>query len=604
MKTLATPIALVVLIAQGCSSQPTVPAVALPAPTAGGESSAAAPAQDIVGEEVSYSSGGTTLKGYLAYDRAKQGPRPGVIVVHEWWGHNEYVRTRARMLAEMGYTALAIDMYGDGKNTSHPADAKKFMMEALANMPAAQARFDAGRALLEAHESTDAARTAAIGYCFGGAVVLHMARSGADLDAVASFHGSLGTQAPAEAGAVSSRLLVMTGAADPMVPPDQVAAFEREMTLAGAPVEVVSYPGAVHAFTNPGATALGKAHGLPLAHDPAADADSWQRLDALLKTTFAAPEPTAQEKKKAAKAAKNRGNLAQLGEDAKKEAARWTDELRAASKKLAETKHKSTKSALKKILAGAHRAPGNSERDAARHAGKTLAFFGIKPDMTVFEYGPGAGWYTELLAPLLAARGKLIVNHGDPSGPAEVRSTFYARRFQHFLDKAPEIYGKVQTIRVDRKAPVLGLDGTLDMALVIRGAHGWKRRGATAVWLAEIHKALAPKGVLGIVQHRAAEGRDPKAAAEKGRWSQKALVEAVEAAGFKLDKSSELNANPKDERGYAEGVWTLPPTLRLGELDRDKYVAIGESDRMTLRFVKVTPAAPAAPAAPKVEKKK
>lgn len=583
-------IVLLAFVALGCSQ--TAETTVTPAvPTAGSEAPPSAPAHDIVGEEVSYTSGGTTLKGYLAWDRAKQGARPGVIVVHEWWGHNEYVRTRARMLAEMGYTALAIDMYGDGKNTSHPADAKKFMTEALSNMPAAQARFDAGRKLLEAHESTDSARTAAIGYCFGGAVVLHMARAGADLDAVASFHGSLGTQAPAKAGAISSPLLVMSGAADPMVPPEQVAAFEREMKLAGASYELVSYPGAVHAFTNPGATALGKEHGLPLAHDPAADADSWTRLDALLKTTFGAPEPTAEQKAAAAKAAENRGKLAQLDEEAKTEAARWTDAMRAEGKALAETQHKRTKSALKKILAGSHRAPGNAERDAARHPAKTLAFFGVKPDMTVFEYGPGAGWYTELLAPLLAARGKLIVNHGDPNGPAEQRGTYYARRFQHFLDKAPQLYGKVQTIRVDSKKPTLGVDGTLDMALVIRGAHGWARRGSTDVWLAAIHQALKPGGVLGIVQHRAAEGGDPKETAPKGRWPQKALVAAVEAAGFKLDKSSELNANKKDAGGYSEGVWTLPPTLRLGDQDRDKYTAIGESDRMTLRFIKVAPAA-------------
>ncbi len=559
-----------------------------PPPATAGSEVPAEPAQDVVGEEVEYESGGVKLRGYIAWDRAQSGPRPGVIVVHEWWGHNEYVRTRARMLAAMGYTALAIDMYGDGKNTTHPADAKKFMGEALANMDAARARFEAGLAVLSAHETTDPARNAAIGYCFGGAVVLHMARFGVDLDAVASFHGSLGTKTPAEAGGVAPRVLVMTGAADPMVPAEQVAGFEREMTLAGASYELVSYPGAVHAFTNPGATELGKQHGLPLAHDANADADSWQRLGALLQTTFAAPEPSAEDKQKAAEAAKNRGQLAKMEEDSKKEAARWTAELRAKAKALAETKHRSTAAGLKKILKSEHRAPGNADRDKYRNPKKTLAFFGVKPNMTVFEYGPGAGWYTELLAPLLAAEGKLIVNNGDPKGPAESRGTYYAKRFQNFLDKAPEVYGKIQTITVtDSTKPALGLDGTLDMALVIRGSHGWKRRGATAAWLAEIHKALKPGGILGVVQHRAKADADPKASAEKGRLPQKALIAEFEAAGFKLVGKSEVNANKKDTKDQPQGVWTLPPSLRLGDQDREKYLAVGESDRMTLKFKKV-----------------
>jgi predicted methyltransferase/dienelactone hydrolase len=550
----------------------------------------------VVGEEVTYEGGGVTLKGYLAYDRAREGTRPGVIVVHEWWGHNEYVRQRARMLAELGYTALAIDMYGDGRNTQHPADAKKFMEAAMQDPAAAKARFQAGMALLQAHPTTDPERTAAIGYCFGGAVVLSMARAGVDLDAVASFHGALGTQAPAEPGAVSAEILVMTGAADPMVPPEAVAAFEKEMKEAGADYEVVSYPGAVHAFTNPGATELGKAHGLPLAYDESADEDSWSRMKALFAAVFGRPEPTADEKRKAAVARKNRADIARMEADAAHEAARFTGELHAQAKALAETAFANTRRALKKILASPHRMPGNPERDVYRHPVQTLAFFGVEPDMTVFEYGPGAGWYTELLAPLLAKRGKLIVNNGDPEGPRDSRGTYYARRFQLFLDKAPELYGKVQVVRTDDPSkPDLGMDGDLDMALVIRGYHGLKSRGVTAAWLAEIHEALKPGGVLGIVQHRAAEGTDPKAAASKGRMPEKALIAEVEAAGFKLVAKSNVNANPKDTRDHPSGVWTLPPTLRLGEKDRDKYLAIGESDRMTLKFVKV--------AGPKAEEK-
>ncbi|MEL7451281.1 MAG: dienelactone hydrolase family protein, partial [Pseudomonadota bacterium] len=142
----------------------------------------------VVGEEVSYEAGGVTLKGYLAYDENQDGPRPGVLVVHEWWGHNDYTRDRARQLAELGYTALAVDMYGDGKQADHPEDAQKFMMAVFNDMDAGVARFLAAKALLEEHASTDPEETAAIGYCFGGAIVLHMARTGEDLAAVAAFH--------------------------------------------------------------------------------------------------------------------------------------------------------------------------------------------------------------------------------------------------------------------------------------------------------------------------------------------------------------------------------------------------------------------------------
>jgi predicted methyltransferase len=231
--------------------------------------------------------------------------------------------------------------------------------------------------------------------------------------------------------------------------------------------------------------------------------------------------------------------------------------------------------------------PGNAERDQYRNPTETLSFFGVKPTSTVFEYGPGAGWYTEILAPLLAKRGQLIVNDGDPNGPPESRGTYYAKRFQGFLDKAPEIYGRVKTVTTSEPDKIdLGEEGTLDVALVIRGAHGIKRRGAMGPWLATIHKALKQGGVLGIVQHRAAEGGEPDETVKKGRWPQKALIAEVEAAGFKLAKASEINANKKDERNYPAGVWTLPPSFALGDVDREKYVAIGESDRMTLKFVK------------------
>jgi len=238
-------------------------------------------------EVVEYRSGDTVMKGFIAYDDAVQGKRPGVLVVHEWWGHNDYARKRARMLAELGYTALAVDMYGDGKTADHPEDAGRFATEARKNLDVAEARFLAAREVLARHPTVDAEDIAAIGYCFGGGVVLEMARRGVDLDAVASFHGSLGTPGPARPGVVKARVLVLTGEADPMIPPDQVSAFRQEMDAAGVTYDVVVYPGATHSFTSPEADALGQKFSLPLAYDAKADADSWTRMQGWLKDAFA-----------------------------------------------------------------------------------------------------------------------------------------------------------------------------------------------------------------------------------------------------------------------------------------------------------------------------
>ena len=246
-------------------------------------------ASDVRGEEVTYQAGDTTLRGYIAWDASKQGPRPGVLVVHEWWGHSDYVRGRAQMLAEEGYTALALDMYGDGKEAAHPEDAQKFMMEAIQSVETAKARFDAAYELLQKHDSTDPSKMAAIGYCFGGAVVLQMARFGRDLDGVASFHGNLATEAPAEKGAMNAEILVLHGGADPLVPAEQVEAFKEEMDAAGADYTLIEYPGVKHAFTNPAATETGKKFDMPLAYDEEADRKSWAELQKFLKKVFAEP---------------------------------------------------------------------------------------------------------------------------------------------------------------------------------------------------------------------------------------------------------------------------------------------------------------------------
>jgi dienelactone hydrolase len=242
----------------------------------------------VQGREVTYSASGTTLKGYVAYDDAIKGKRPGILVVHEWWGHNEYARKRARMLAEQGYTALALDMYGDGKQAHHPDDAGKFASEVSKNAALSKARFDAAFDLLKKEKTVDAANIGAIGYCFGGTVVLNMARIGEPLKVVVSFHGGLGTEHPAESGKVQARIASFTGEDDPMIPAAQVAAFRQEMDKAGVTYKVVTYPGAQHAFTNPDADKYGKEFKLPLAYNAAADKASWDAGLAFLADAFKA----------------------------------------------------------------------------------------------------------------------------------------------------------------------------------------------------------------------------------------------------------------------------------------------------------------------------
>ena len=241
----------------------------------------------VKGEEVEYSANGLKMKGYLASDDAKPGKRPGVLVVHEWWGHNEYARMRARMLAELGYTALAVDMYGDGKQAAHPDDAGKFAGEAMSNIETAKARFAAAMEVLRKHPMTDPQRIAAIGYCFGGGVVLEMARLGVDLRGVASFHGMLTTKNPAQPGRVKAAILVCHGAADSFVPPEAVDAFKKEMTDAKVDYTFLVYEGAKHSFTNPDADKYAKEFNMPIGYNAEADKKSWSDLLQFLKKIFA-----------------------------------------------------------------------------------------------------------------------------------------------------------------------------------------------------------------------------------------------------------------------------------------------------------------------------
>lgn len=241
----------------------------------------------VVGEEITYRSGDTQMKGYIAWDNAIAGKRPGILVVHEWWGHNDYARKRADMLAGQGYTALAVDMYGEGKTASHPEDAGKFATEVRNNMDVAEARFTAAMEILASNETVNPDQISAIGYCFGGGVVLAMARRGTDLDLVASFHGSVATDKPVAKGQVKARLAVFNGAADPMVTAAQIEAFKIEMDNAEVDYLLVNYPNALHAFTNPDADAYAEKFGIPLKYDATADTDSWNQLNKLLREVYA-----------------------------------------------------------------------------------------------------------------------------------------------------------------------------------------------------------------------------------------------------------------------------------------------------------------------------
>lgn len=246
----------------------------------------AAAAPKIEAKPVEYTAGGVTLKGYLAYDGNVKGTRPGVLVVHEWWGQNEYVRNRARMLAELGYTAFALDMYGEGKTAEHPGDAGKFSSEVMKNFPVAKERFFAAMDFLKKHPTVAPANIAAIGYCFGGGVVLNMARHGAELKGVASFHGSLAVVKPDQPTPIKAAVRVYNGADDKFIPAEAIEGLKKEMGDAKVNFRFTNYPGAVHSFTNPDASELAKKFNMPIAYNASADKESWADLQLFFKEIF------------------------------------------------------------------------------------------------------------------------------------------------------------------------------------------------------------------------------------------------------------------------------------------------------------------------------
>lgn len=308
--------------------------------------------------------------------------------------------------------------------------------------------------------------------------------------------------------------------------------------------------------------------------------------------TTEAPEPpaaadpeAARKKEEADKAAAALPKIeAEIAQDRK----RFTPELEKEITALTAKKFPDAKAALAAIVKSPHRLAKNPPRDVHRHPVETLTFFGVKPAMTVLELGTGDGWYTELLAPLLAREGKLVAVGFEASEPLDTMPKVYGRRMQLFLAKSPALYGKVETVAIappDRMT--LGAPASADMVIAMREMHNWQRRGTIDGYLEAVHDVLKPGGVFAVEQHRAAPGAKAEETAEKGYLPEAWVVEKVSAAGFTLAAKSEINANPKDTRDHAKGVWMLPPNLRdVPEAEKSKYEAIGESDRMTLRFVK------------------
>tara|TARA_R110001592_G_scaffold363221_3_gene681659 strand:- start:55341 stop:56177 length:837 start_codon:yes stop_codon:yes gene_type:complete len=224
---------------------------------------------------VDYATDEANMTGYMVNDTQFEGKKPGVLVVHEWWGHNDYARERADKLAELGYVAFAVDMYGNGKKASHPKDAMKFAGEVFGNIDEAKLRFDKALDILKQDPNVDTTRIAAIGYCFGGSVVLSMANAGKDLDVVAAFHAGLQLPIQPSDDSLLTKIAVYQGADDPFVSEEDVAKYKESLDKVGATYEYKAYADAVHAFTSKGADSLGVAFELPLAYNAKADSASW-----------------------------------------------------------------------------------------------------------------------------------------------------------------------------------------------------------------------------------------------------------------------------------------------------------------------------------------
>ena len=239
----------------------------------------------IVGEEITYETDSTLMRGYVAHNSAIDEERPGIIVVHEWWGHDDFARKKAEKLAELGYVALAVDMYGQGKTANHPEEAMAFSSKVMKNFDTAKARFEAAVETLKADKNVDNNKISAIGFCFGGSVALSMANTGANLDAVAVFHSGLGLPVMPNEN-LKAKLLIQNGAEDMMITDEQISTFKSQLDDVNANYEYIAYEGVKHSFTNKKADSLGKKYNLPLAYDKEAAEKSWEKMTLFLEKTY------------------------------------------------------------------------------------------------------------------------------------------------------------------------------------------------------------------------------------------------------------------------------------------------------------------------------
>ena len=245
-----------------------------------------------------------------------------------------------------------------------------------------------------------------------------------------------------------------------------------------------------------------------------------------------------------------------------------------------------TESGIRAALASSARSDRERGRDAARHPAETLAFFGVRDDATVVELWPGGGYYTAILAPTLAEHGKLVVTHFDPAGDPKSEDTQEAHAILDRLAKTPAVFGKVSPQQISASQLVLGPDASADFVLTFRNVHNWIEEGYAEKVFAAAARVLKPGGVLGVEEHRGAPGMTTKQIRDTGYVPEELVIQLATAAGLRLAGRTEVNANPKDTKDYGAGVWSLPPTFAEKDVNRDKYAAIGESDRMTLKFVK------------------
>lgn len=283
MKKLSTVLFSACLLALvSCNDQPTAEDTSKT-----GDSTSTTPSSEkrIATEDVTYKLDTLNMKGFVAFDESNGNKRPAVLIIHEWWGLNDYVKNRAKQLADLGYIAMAVDLYGNGKQADNPKDAGEAAGFFYTNAKVAKSRFDAAVEKLKQFPQVDTANMAAIGYCFGGAMVLNIAKLGENLKGVVSFHGNL-AGVPAKKDLLKANVLVCHGEADGFVKPEEIATFKKEMDAIGAPYEFKTYPNAQHAFTNPEATENGKKFNIPISYNAAADSASWKDMQSFFGKIF------------------------------------------------------------------------------------------------------------------------------------------------------------------------------------------------------------------------------------------------------------------------------------------------------------------------------